>query len=121
MDMDQLKQNVEEMVRSLKETARRNEGVPLGPPPEECRRFLPDGLGLCLTVDFIPGRGRYWHLSVARTGDRFPSAEEIEFWRRAFFDEEPLIEVPGMLNDVNSRHFFWDAAEERKTDEGYQD
>lgn len=121
MEMDRLKQTVEEIVGALKETARRNEGVPLGPPPESCRHILPDGLALCLTVDFIPGRGRYWHLSVARTGGQFPSAEEIEFWRRAFFDEEPRIEVPGMLNDVNSRHFFWSAGEERRTDAGHQD
>jgi len=119
---------VEAIVKKLKDRAQASPWIPAGVAPPEHYHQLPDGLKLCLTLDILP-RGdvdllamaigaelpgdlvgaKFWHLSIARLGARGPTPEEIEFWRRAFFEEAPSKEVPGLITGVNSRHFFWRA------------
>jgi len=93
------------IVEELKERARAHPWVPMGVPPREHFHRFPNGLSLCFTLDVLPGM-RLWHLSIARVpGGATP--EEIEFWHRAFFNEEPDIELPAQLPGVSSRHFHW--------------
>ena len=115
------------IVKKLKDGARASPWVPFGIPPRERYHHLPDGLNLCLTLDILAKEyvnrlaqairtkppealaegGRFWHLSIARVGAGSPAPEEVEFWRRAFFEEDPIIEVPGLITSVKARHFFW--------------
>jgi hypothetical protein len=129
VEMDRQGRDVVAIVKKLKDRARASPWIPAGVPPQEHYHHLPNGLHLCLTMDILPKwfvnqfaraigvkvpeelgeGGQFWHLSIARLGAGGPRPEEIEFWRRAFFEEEPVIEVPGILTGVNSRHFFWRA------------
>lgn len=93
------------VVKKLKKRAQASPWVPLGVPPPEHYHRLPNGLTICFTLDVLPGIG-YWHLSIARIPEG-PTKEEIEFWRRAFFDEEPTIEWPGRIIGLMSKHFYW--------------
>lgn len=115
------------IVRKLTEGAMANPWVPFGIPPQERYHHLPDGLNLCLTLDILTKAyvnrlagvtgakppealaegGGFWHLSITRVGAGSPAPAEVEFWCRAFFEEDPMIEVPGLLADVQARHFFW--------------
>jgi hypothetical protein len=124
---DGMDEQLTELVERMKATARERAGVPLGPAPPECYYRFRNGLSLCLTVDIltvdyvnmlsriygvgVPERlsegARFWHLSVARRGSRGPLPEEVEFWRRAFFEAPPLIQTGGVLPGIRSRHFFW--------------
>ncbi len=101
------------IVEKLKERALAYPWVPLGTPPRQHFHRFPNGLNICFTLDILPG-ARFWHLSIARMlGSLAP--EEIEFWRHAFFDEEPTIELPSQILGLASRHFHWrcdDAARE---------
>lgn len=127
--MDIQAEEVEAIVKKLKDRAQASPWIPAGIAPPEHYHHLPDGLKLCLTLDMLPreymdllaraigsrlpegfGEGaKFWHLSIARLGARGPTPEEVEFWRRAFFEEPPSIEVPGQVPAVQSRHFFWRA------------
>lgn len=115
------------IVRKMKDGARAAPWVPMGTPPRERYHHLPNGIGLCFTLDilskeyvtrlasitgsnipdYLAQGGRFWHLSIARPGGPGLTPEEIEFWRQAFFEEKPFIEMSGLLSVVNSRHFFW--------------
>lgn len=103
--VNQLDPVVAAVVKRLKERALASPWRPVGiPPPEHYHKF-PDGLTVCFTLDVLP-EARYWHLSIARvTGYLTP--EETEFWRSAFFDEEPTIELPSQVLGLSSRHFHW--------------
>ena len=103
--MNKQGQNVADIVRALKDRARGHPWVPLGVPPREHVHRFSDGLSICFTLDILPG-ARYWHLSIARP-DGGPTPQEIQFWRRAFFEEEPTIELPSQLPGVSSKHFHW--------------
>jgi len=127
--MDRQAPDVVAIVKKLKDRAQAFPWVPAGVAPRKHYYRFPDGLKLCLTLDILPRefvdllavaigaklpeefgeRSQFWHLSIARLGARGPTPEEIEFWRRAFFEEAPIIEVPGLITGVNSRHFFWRA------------
>ena len=127
--MDRRDQDVVAVVKKMKDAAQASPWIPAGVPPRERYHHLPNGLNLCLTMDLLlteyinglaraigtkvpeelGGRDKFWHLSIVRLGARGPTLEEVEFWRRAFFKEEPTIEVPGLITGVNSRHFFWRA------------
>lgn len=98
--------NVAVIAKKLKETASAYPWVPSGIPPREHYHSFPDGLTICFTLDVLPRGIRYWHLSIARMPGG-PTKEEIELWRRAFFDEEPTIEYPGRYPEGFSRHFYW--------------
>ncbi|MBA7702129.1 hypothetical protein ES703_110886 [subsurface metagenome] len=105
--MEMIKQDpeVNAVVEKLKGGARASPWVPMGVPPRQHYHILPNGLTLCFTLDILPGR-RYWHLSIARKPGG-PTQEEIEFWRRAFFREEPKMTYPSRIAGGASRHFFW--------------
>jgi len=125
--MDRRDPDVVAIVKKLKDGARASPWIPAGVPPQERYHHLPNGLNLCLTMDLLPEAyihrlaraigtkpqeelgegGQYWHLSIAGLGARSPTPEEVEFWRRAFFEEEPIIEVLGLIPGVKARHFFW--------------
>ncbi len=111
--MDRRAPDVVAIVKKLKDRAQASPWIPAGVASPEHYHHLPDGLKLCLTMDILPKafgeRSQFWHLSIARLGARGPTPEEIEFWCRAFFEEEPIKEVPGLLTGVKSRHFFWRA------------
>lgn len=100
-----MNQQARDVVAKLKERAQASPWVPLGVPPREHFHRFPNGLSICFTLDVLPGV-RYWHLSIARILGG-PTPEEIELWRRAFFDEEPTIEFPGRIPGLSSRHFYW--------------
>ena len=99
------KRDATAIVERLKQRAQASPWMPLGVPPQEHFHRFPNGLSICFTLDILPG-ARYWHLSIARYPGG-PTAEEIEFWRRAFFDEPPTIELPGQIQPAFSRHFHW--------------
>lgn len=80
--------------------------VPVGAPPQEHFHFFPNGLSLCFTLDVLPPGAKYWHLSIVRTLGS-PTTEEIELWRRAFFDEPPIMAYPAQLLS-KGWHFFWE-------------
>jgi len=125
--MDRRDPDVAAVVKKLKDGARASPWIPAGAPPRERYHHFPDGLSLCFTLDILPiahlnrlaqasgakipeelvEGGQLWHLSIARLGARDPTPEEVEFWRQAFFVEEPIIEVPGLISAIKSRHFFW--------------
>ena len=125
--MDRRYPDAAAIVKKMKDGARANPWVPLGIAPQERYHHFPNGLSLCLTVDVLskegfkelarrfglkpPGDlgegGQFWHLSMARVGSLPPAQEEVEFWRRAFFEEEPIIEMRGLLTGLHTRHFFW--------------
>ena len=125
--MDRRDPDVAAVVKKLKDGARASPWIPAGAPPRERYHRFPDGLSLCFTLDILPiahlnrlaqasgakipeelvEGGQLWHLSIARLGARDPTPEEVEFWRQAFFVEEPIIEVPGLISAIKSRHFFW--------------
>jgi len=94
------------IAEELKKKAQASPWVPLGPPPRQHYHRFPNGLAICFTLDILPD-ARYWHLSISRVSAGGPTREEIEFWRQAFFDEEPLIELPSQLLGVPARHFHW--------------
>lgn len=124
--MDKQDPAVKELVERMKATARAHAAPPLGP-PRECYHEFASGLRLCLTVDVLTAdwisqvsrligaevpevmveHMKYWHLSITRVGVGAPMHAEVEFWRRAFFEEPPLIGTGGVLPGVHSRHFFW--------------
>ena len=124
--MDRRAPDVVAVVKKLKDGARGSPWIPAGAPPRERYHHFPDGLSICFTLDIftkvylnrlaqasgakIPeelvGGGRFWHLSIARLGARGPTPQEVDFWRRAFFEEEQIIEVGGLIPGVKSRHFF---------------
>jgi len=104
--MDRREPDVVAVVKKLKDRAQASPWIPVGVVPQEHYHHFPKGLSLCFTQDIIP-MGRFWHLSIARTEGHGPTQEEIDFWRRAFFEEAPLGEVPGLLLAVHARHFFW--------------
>ena len=93
------------IVNKLKESAQAFPWVPLGVPPRQHYHRFPNGLTVCLTLDVVPGF-RNWHLSIARVPGG-PTPEEIEFWRHAFFDEKPTIELPSQILGLLARHFHW--------------
>ena len=105
--MDRQDPDIVAIVEKLKEKALAHPWVPLGVPPREHFHRFPNGLTLCFTLDVLLGV-RYWHLSIARLPSG-PTAEEVEFWRGAFFDEPPAIELPGPLHGSLSQHFHWRA------------
>ena len=127
--MDRRDPDVVAIVKKLKERARASPWVPIGLPPREHYHNLSNGLHLCLTIDILSkeymnqlaratrwklpeeaGEGsQFWHLTIARLGRRGPSTEEVRFWRQAFFEEEPALEVPGLITGVKTSHFFWRA------------
>ena len=76
--------------------------------PKEYMNWLAQAIGAKLPEEFGE-RSQFWHLSIARLGARGPTPEEIEFWCRAFFEEEPIKEVPGQITAIKSKHFFWRA------------
>lgn len=120
------------IAEKMKEGAWSAPWVPVGIAPRERYHYLPDGLSLCLTVDTITEEladmaskivrsavqvkpGSLWHLSIARLDDSPPTEEELIFWRKTFFKEEPIIELPRTTGSLKSRHFFWriDPAKEK--------
>jgi len=125
--MDRRAPDVVAIVKKLKDRAKAFPWIPAGVPPKASYHHLPNGLGLCLTLDLLSREylnrlaraigtkvpeelsegGKFWHLSIARLGAKGPTQKEVEFWRRAFFEEAPIIEVPGLIPSVKSRHFFW--------------
>ena len=125
--MDRRDPDVVAIVKKLKNGARSSPWIPVGIPPRERYYHLPNGLSFCLTMDILPKEyinrlaqaigtkppeelgegGQFWHLSITRLGASGPTEEEVAFWRRAFFEKEPTIEVPGLIPGVKSRHFFW--------------
>ena len=125
--MDRRTPDVVAVVKKLKDGARGSPWIPAGAPPRERYHHFPDGLSICFTLDIFPKEyinqlaqaigtkppeelgegGQFWHLSITRLGAPSPMPEEVEFWRRAFFEEEPIIEVPGVLTAIKSKHFFW--------------
>ncbi|MBA7681931.1 hypothetical protein ES703_90275 [subsurface metagenome] len=100
-------QEVVAVVEKLKGTAQACPWVPLGVPPRQHFHRFSSGLSICFTLDILPG-ARYWHLSIAKVPG-YLTGQEIEFWRRAFFDEPPTIELPSQIPGVESRHFYWRA------------
>ena len=98
-----LVQDAAPIIKKLKERARPR--VPTLIAPREHFHTLPNGLGIGFTQDIL-GKGRYWHLSISRLPGG-PTVEEIEFWRHAFFDQEPTYEYAGRLADDWLRHFYW--------------
>lgn len=100
--------DVAAIVKKLKGRALIHPWVPLGVPPGWHFHRFPNGLSICFTQDVLPGV-RYWHLSIARVPGG-PTREELEFWRHAFFNEEPTMEYPGQITGVPSRHFYWRVA-----------
>ncbi len=112
--MDRRDPDVVAIVTRMKIWARGAPWVPLGVAPRESYHHFPDGLSLCLTLDIFPKftkalgeGGKFWHLSIRPPGGRSLTPEEVEFWCRAFFEEEPVVEVPGMIAGLRTRHFFW--------------
>ncbi len=101
------KQNLTAVVERLKERAQAAPWVPLEVPSQEHYHRFANGLSICFTLDILT-EARYWHLSLARIPGG-PTAEELEFWRRAFFSEEPDIELPSQIAGLPSRHFHWRA------------
>lgn len=97
--------DVSVVVQKLKEKALTSPWEPLGVPPRQHFHRFPNGLTICFTLDVLPG-ARFWHLSIARVPGG-PTPEEIEFWRRAFFEEEPTIELPSQILGLSSKHFHW--------------
>jgi hypothetical protein len=93
------------IVEKLKERAAASPWVPLGVPPRQHYHVFPNGLSICFTLDILP-ETKYWHLSIARLPGG-PTREEVELWRRAFFAEDPTIELSGQLPGFLSRHFYW--------------
>ena len=98
-------QDAAPIVKKLKERTRDHPWAPTVIASREHFHMLPNGLGICFTQDILEG-GRYWHLSISRI-PRGPTAQEVEFWRRAFFDQEPIVERPGRLKDDWLKHFYW--------------
>lgn len=94
------------VVKELKEKALASPRVPISVPPRQHYHTFPNGLTICFTLDILP-IGRYWHLSLARVPGS-PTKEELDFWPRAFFDEEPSIELAGII--LPSFHFIWRAS-----------
>ena len=127
--MDRRAWDVTAIVKKLKEGARASPWIPVGVAPRARYHHFKDGLSLCFTLDLLPEwyvnrlaqvmgtkpteqlseGGKFWHLSIARRGARGPTPEEVEFWRRAFFEEAPIIEVPGLIPAIKAKHFFWRA------------
>lgn len=100
------------IARKLKERALACPWVPSGVPPWQHYHVFPDGLSICFTLDILP-RAQYWHLSIARIPGG-PTREEIELWRRAFFAEDPTIELLGRIPGFPTRHFYWRCDGSRK-------
>ena len=100
--------DVAAIVKKLKERALDHPWVPMGIAPRKHYHFFPNGLSICFTLDLLP-EAEYWHLSIARIPGG-PTPEEVELWRRAFFEEEPIKELLGQIPGINSRHFFWRAS-----------
>ena len=98
------KQEVVAVVEKLKERARAYPWVPIGVPPREHYHRFPNGVSICFTLDILP-EARYWHLSIACLG--WLTGQEMGFWRRAFFDEDPTISSHGEILGVATRHFYW--------------
>ncbi len=93
----------------LKRTAEANPFEPfkqLGPPLRRHYRSFDDGLTVCFTLDILPDGSKFWHLSMGRTPQGISQAEQ-EMWCRLFFDEQPVIERPGEIPGLLTRHFFW--------------
>ncbi|KKN86958.1 hypothetical protein LCGC14_0262270 [marine sediment metagenome] len=127
--MDRRAPDVVAVVKKLKDGARGSPWIPAGTPPRERYHYFPDGLSICFTLDILSKvyltqlaqasgakipeglveGGRFWHLSIARLGARGPTPQEVDFWRQAFFGEEPIMEVGGQILGINSTHFFWRA------------
>ncbi|MBA7690769.1 hypothetical protein ES703_99301 [subsurface metagenome] len=112
--MDRRDPDVVAIVTRMKIGARGSPWVPSGVVPGERYHHFPDGLSLCLTLDILNKLtkalgegGKFWHLSIARPGGRKLTPEEVEFWPRAFFEEEPIFQMQGLVSVANSRHFFW--------------
>jgi len=99
--------DIANIVQRLKERALASPWVPVGVPPQQHYHIFPNGLSICFTLDILP-EARYWHLSIARMSSG-PTAEEVEFWPRAFFEELPTIEVPFQILELPSKHFHWRA------------
>ena len=93
------------IVKKLKETARAHPWTSVRVPSRRHYHIFPNGLQICFTLDVLP-EGRYWHLSIARVNGALVP-EEIEFWPRAFFDEEPTVELPIQIQGLSSRQFHW--------------
>ncbi len=125
--MDRRDPEVVAIVKKLKDEARASPWIPAGAPPHARYHHLPNEISLCFTRDLFSKKyinrlaqaigtkipeelgegGQYWHLSIARPGAHSPTPEEVEFWRRAFFEEEPIIEVLGLIPAIKAKHFFW--------------
>jgi len=91
------------IVKKLKDRARASPWISAGVPPRERYHHLPNGLNLCLTVDILPKE--YMNQLAQAIGTKPP--EEVEFWCRTFFEEEPIIEMPGLILAIKAKHFFW--------------
>ena len=98
-------QGIATIVAKLKERAAAHPWVPAGVPQKQHFHRFPSGLTICFTLDILP-TARYWHLSIVRLNGSIKQ-EEINFWRRAFFEEEPTIELPSQIAGVSSMHFHW--------------
>ena len=98
-------QDVAVIVAELKDRARAHPWVPVGTPPRQHYHKFPDGLTICFTLDILL-EANYWHLSITRVPGRL-APEEVEFWRRAFFQEEPTVELPSQILGLSLRHFHW--------------
>ena len=103
--MSAIDTNVAAIVKKLKENALAYPWTPVGVPPRRHYHIFPNGLQLCFTLDILPGT-RYWHLSITRIPGG-ATQQEIEFWRRAFFDEEPTVEAPTHIAGVSTMNFNW--------------
>lgn len=102
--MNEQARDVAAIVKEMKEKAAlASPRVPISVPPRQHYHTFPNGLTICFTLDNLP-LGRYWHLSLARVPGS-PTKEEVDFWPRAFFDEEPLVKLLGIT--LPSFHFIW--------------
>jgi len=93
------------IAKKLKERALACPWVPLGVPPWQHYHVFPNGLSICFTLDVLPGV-QYWHLSIARRSE-CATAEEVGFWRSAFFNEAPNIELQNRILGFPVTHFYW--------------
>ena len=106
------KAEVTAIVEEMKRRAQASPWVPVSVPPRQHYHLFPNGLSLCFSLDVLP-ETQYWHLSIARIPGG-PTKEEVELWRQAFFNEEPIIQLPSQTPYLVGKHFYWKASSEGK-------